>query len=401
MKKISIYSMLFIMIMGSCSEVMIYDPTDEEKAKYGLVYMPRAERGLNTIPLSNKPEEKTLEYSAYYGGPVDATKDIKVSFSVDASKVAEYNEKNGTNYKLFPESGFSLQTTEAAIKARERSTPTLYGKVTSGDHLDLFENYLLPITMKADADVNEEFTTVYFLFPVSYPAGEVPRELVANLGANWGKFITNAAGGSLLRHDHANDIWIHKPDGEGKFNSTPERIGVDWRDSESFYLVNDQSMVVRNHPYWAGLFRFSVNPVNHALDPYGAWETFWLGDFWDQYVMIPFGEYMLTVQSDGVLRRQNMYTHPNASKIEMGSGFNGFKQILSYKNNALLALDNSGSLYLYPVTSEMTLDARRLVGTGWDLYRQIMVVGDDILGLDLQGQIYRYEFNPNGFYPLK
>lgn len=397
------YSLLLLAIVwGSCSKVIIYEPTEEEKANYSRVYMPVAERGLTTVSLSNQAEEKVFTFNAYLGGPIDAGEDISVTFAVDNSKIAAYNEANQTNYKALPAEAYQLAATQATIKAGERSTPVLEAKVISGDHLELFETYLMPISItQASASLNEDHTTAYFLFPVSYPPGEVPRELIGSFGPDWGRYLTNYSRGSLLRHDHNFDMWVHKPDAEGKFTAEPQNIGQYWVDSESFYLIDDASMVVRNHPYWAGLFRFSIRE-DYIMDAFGPWETFWLGDFWDQYVMIPFGDYMLTVEGDGTLKRQSMYSHPNAGKVELASGFNGFRQILSYQNEALLALDNTGRLWYYPMSDQAEPGPRRLAGTGWQQYTQILVSDEgDILALDPAGDLYRYVFNPVGFYPLQ
>lgn len=403
MKTTSIYGLLLLtLVWGGCSKVIIYEPTDAEKAAYSRVYMPVAERGITTVSLSNQVEEKVFTFNAYLGGPIDAQEDIVVTFAVDNSKIAEYNEANGTHYAALPEEAYELAVSEAVIKAGERSTPTLQVKVTSGDHLELFANYLMPISVtNANASLHEDHVTAYFLFPVSYPPGEVPRELIGSLGANWGRYLTNYSRGSLLRHDHNFDLWVHKPDAEGKFTSAPELIGENWVDSESFYLINDQSMVVRNHPYWAGLFRFSITE-DYILEGYGAWETFWRGDFWDQYVVVSYGDYMLTVEGDGVLRRQPMYSHPDVVKRELASGFNGFRQILSYQNNALLALDAIGRLWYYPMSDQAVPGVRKLVGTGWQMYSRILVSDEgNILALEPNGDLYRYEFNPVGFYPLQ
>lgn len=406
MKTTSIYGLLLLtLVWGSCSKVIIYEPTDAEKTAYSRVYMPLAERGITTVSLSNQVEEKVFTFNAYLGGPIDAQEDITVTFAVDNSKIAEYNEANGTHYAALPAEAYELAVSEAVIKAGERSTPTLQVKVTSGDYLELFTNYLMPISVTdANTSLHDDHVTAYFLFPVSYPPGEVPRELIGSFGPNWGRYLTNYSRGSLLRHDDNFDVWVHKADTEGKFTSEPEKIGEYWVDSESFYFINDESMVVRNHPYWAGLFRFAITD-DYILEPYsqGLWEAFWRGDFWDKYVIVPYGSYMLTVEEDGVLRRQPMYSHPDVVKRELASGFNGFRQILSYQNNALLTVDATGRLWYYPMSDQAEPGVRKLVGTGWQMYNKILVSDDgDILALEANGDLYRYDFDPLvGFYPLQ
>lgn len=67
----------------------------------------------------------------------------------------------------------------------------------------------------------------------------------------------------------------------------------------------------------------------------------------------------------------------------------------------MLALEANGKLWLYFMSDEGVPGAKRLVGEGWDIYQKIIVSGDDILALDDHGDVYRYKFNQNGFYPLK
>src|SRR5690606_8205747 len=118
------------------------------------------------------------------------------------------------------------------------------------------------------------------------------------------------------------------------------------------------------------------------------------------YVIVPYKNYFLTVDNEGVMRRQPVLTDISAPKTQVGAGFKDYKQILAYQDY-LLDLEKNGKLWMYAMTADAVQGTKKQVGSGWDMYQQIIVSGNDILALDDQGDIYRYEFNPNGFYPLK
>ena len=402
MKTLLSYSIAIILLaLSGCSKVVMFEPSDEEIASYSSIYMPRAiaERAVTTTAMSTTGEEKTFLYNAYFGGPENAKENIDVTFAIDPAKVAEFNSKNGTNYKLLPEIAYSIETLKGTINAGGRSTGDLKVTVTPGDYFTLFETYLLPISLveaSGTVAINEKLTTSYLVFNITYLPGQVPRERVLQLGQNWGTILTNGARGSLIRKDNKNDIVLHEPDAEGKFTAPARVIGVNWEASESFYYVNENSVVVRNFPYWAGLFSFRID-ANHELPQANP---FWLGDFWDKYKIIPFKEYFLTVDNEGIMRRQPVLTDVNAPKTQVAIGFNIYKQIITYKN-FLLASEENGKLWIFPMSEDGVPGTRRQVGEGWDVYEKIIASGDDILALDDQGDVYRYKFNPNGFYPLK
>lgn len=399
MKKIlTLISIASAFFLGSCSEVVIFEPSDEEIGLYSKVYMPRAESDITVNAISTSGEEQKFIYNAYLGGPVDAPKDIKVTFSVDVGKVADYNIENGTDYKILPESSYTLQSLQAVIDAGSRTHENLEFSVMPGEYFTMFDTYLLPLTISQaeGASLNEELSTVYYVFMVTYEPGQVPRDKVLSLGQNSGTILSNGPRGSLIHKNSINDIILYQPDENGVFNVPPKTIGWNWVDSESFYYVNENSVVARNFPYWAGLWNFRFTDNNELL----VLEPHWLGDFWDKYIIVPFKEHFLLVDNEGVMWRQPALAHMNTAKTQVGSGFKSFKQILTYQNT-ILALEANGNLWLYQVSDLGVPSTRRQVGEGWNMYEKIIVSGSDVLGLDVAGDVYRYDFNPRGYYPVR
>lgn len=399
MKRIKILAgtIASVMLLSACSDVIVYEPEAGEMELYSKVYIPRAERPVEVSAISTSGETQEFLYSAYLGGPKDASSAIDVTFAVDADKVSTYNEKNGTEYKLLPQESYTLEADKGVIPAGSRTTGNFKLSVKPGDYLTMFESYILPLSIsQAGITVSKELETTYFVFTVTYEPGQVPREKVLSMGANWGNILSAGSRGSLMRRDTKNDILLYLPDAEGRFTVPPRVIGINWEASESFYYVNEKAVVVRNYPYWAGLFSFIIDD-NYELP--GA-NPFWLGDFWDKYVIVPYKDYFLTVDNEGVMRRQPVFTDVNAPKTQVGAGFKDYKQILAYQDY-LLALDKDGKLWLYSMSADAVPGSKKQVGAGWDIYKQIVVSGEDILALDEAGDIYRYKFNPKGFYPLK
>lgn len=371
----------------------------DDPGQYSKVYMPRANENPILVALAIKDTTYSFPYSAYLGGTVTPDADINIKFGIVPSMVDSFNLANGTAYQLMPAASYSLETENSVIPAGSRSSNTLHVQVKPKGFLQPFESYLLPISITASdgaTRINNGLSTIYFVITGAYANGEVPRQKVLSLGQHWGKIFAPGARGCLIRNDNANDIFLYTPDAQGNFSAAPRVIAVNWAASESFYYVSETRLVVRNYPYWAGLFSFKIE-ANHDL--IGA-DPFWLGDFWDRFVIVPYMEYFLTIDQDGNLWRQPTLSEVNAPKTKIGTGFGGFKQVMAYQHS-LLALENNGRLWIYPMSADAVPGSRREIGSGWDLYEKVIVSGNDLLALDAAGDVYRYKFDTRGFFPLK
>lgn len=366
---------------------------------YSKIYMPLANDNPIMAALAIKDTTYTFSYSAYLGGSITPNTNINIRFGVVAAMVDSFNIANGTSYPIMPKESYTLETQNAIIPAGSLSTGTLNVSVKPKGYLQLFESFLLPISITQTdgaTSINNSLATVYFIFTGAYANGEVPRQKVLSLGQNWGKIFAPGVRGSLIRNDNANDILNYMPDAEGNFSTDPRVVGVNFGAAESFYYVSETSIVVRNFPFFAGLFSFKVEE-NHDLT---AANPFWLGDFWDQYVIVPFKAYFLTIDHNGNLLRQPTLTDVNIAKTTVGTGFAGYKQVMAYQD-FLLALDDNGEFWIFSMSTDAVPGAKRQIGTGWDLYEKVVVSGNDLLALDPMGDVYRYKFDARGFFPLK
>lgn len=390
---------LYVLSVISCSKVIIYEPDEDEVGLYSKLYIPKAERSIKSLILNPDEEENYINrFNVYLGGPVDAKEDITVRFKIDPEKVEEYNEKTDRNYKVFPKENVKLEEMSAIISKGSRSTESIEFTLVSNSNLELFSTYVLPISIESDdVSIHEDLSTLFIVIRATYSAGEVPSEKVLSLGQDWGDILTSGPNGTFYIRDKNLDIVLYEPDEKGVFSNPPKTIGVFWDVTESMYYVNETTLVARNIPP-AGLFRFTISN-DYELEQMPDWEDFWLGDGWDRWVIIPHKEHFFLIDDKGDLLRMSSLSFENAPKTTVIPSFGEHKQVLSFKDY-LLALKPDGSLWLYPVKSNGDLGTAQELGSGWNKYERIVVVENDILAFDGNGDVFRYEIDPNGFYPL-
>ncbi len=394
-----------VFLISSCDK---YDSGITEAESYKNVYMPRAAYDSTVLAVTLDENTFELPYSAYLGGIDNASEDINVSFVVDESKAQAFNERYGTNYPVLPATNYSLGATSAVIRAGQRSTDPLTLSIQSNALLSLFKTYILPVSIQSvngsGSKTGENYTTTYYLVKVG-------QEEILNLGNNWGGIFCLGPKNTIVSNDkNSKDILMHLPNAEGKYDKPPLQIGIFWDASESFYYVNENAMVVRNAPYWAGLFRFLMHPQNivqdnptpaeNIIQSYADWNTFWLGDFWDKYLIATFRDYFFTVDRSGTLWRQPVFSKVDQNRTQVATNFN-FTQVVAFpskNSNALLCLTAGGDLWYYPTSTAGVLGAGKKVGSGWNVFKKIIVSESDILALSSTNGVYRLPFDPDRTY---
>ncbi|MGJ7032927.1 DUF1735 domain-containing protein [Niabella hirudinis] len=388
----------------SCSK---YNNGIEDASIYRNIYMPRAANDSTVLTVRPGDSVYRLGYSAYIGGIENAQTDIKVSFEVATAAAADFNARSGTSYPLLPATNYTLSSQTAIIKAGERSTDSLTLSVKSDNNLSLFKTYILPVGIKAtegEGQVLKKYAVTFYLVRVALPP-------VLKLGSSWGGIFSLGPKNTIISNDkNSLDILMNLPKNDGDYNQAALHIGIRWDASESFYYLNENAMVVRNAPYWAGLFRFDMHPENilqnnpkpaeNIITGIADWNTFWLGDFWNKYLIVPFRNYMITADNGGVLWRQPLFAKIDQNRTQVGAGFN-YSQGVAYpsvNSNALLFVNAAGELWYYPVSETGVPGTGKKIGTGWNVFRKIIVSGNDILALDGSGSVYRLAFDPEKNY---
>ncbi|HEU4608053.1 MAG TPA: DUF1735 domain-containing protein [Chitinophagaceae bacterium] len=109
---------------------------------------------------------QTLQFGAAFGGVVDQTQDITLSFKVDPALVDSFNKMNGSNYPVMPAGSYELLTNQASIAAGAYNTGNVGVSIKTVGGIQPLTSYLLPISIDQvtpNIPVNEDLRTAYVL----------------------------------------------------------------------------------------------------------------------------------------------------------------------------------------------------------------------------------------------
>lgn len=145
---------------------------------------------VSTILLDGKTEDaKTIV--AQVAKPID--KEVKLSFTPDASKLNTYNLAYYDNAVILPEQFYSLSATSAVINAGSIKSTDITVSFSSLDELDRETTYVLPISAStSDIEMLESKTTSYYVI-----RGAALVNVVANIDENYLSLV-NPSGASGL-----------------------------------------------------------------------------------------------------------------------------------------------------------------------------------------------------------
>ncbi|MDR6781545.1 endonuclease/exonuclease/phosphatase family metal-dependent hydrolase [Pedobacter africanus] len=155
------YKIVLILIaagFSACKQELISNPE-----QYARLYIVQAGTYPAVRTFIMKDEVQTIDIAAARGGIADTGQDIDVTFKVDNALIQDFNEKNNTAYAALPEGSYELEKTSATIRKGERVTSPLKIRLKTLGTLVAFKQYLLPVSLSADAAVNEDLKTAYFL----------------------------------------------------------------------------------------------------------------------------------------------------------------------------------------------------------------------------------------------
>lgn len=399
MKKI--FQMMVLALAGlaaGCSKEVQVNLDVPGAADYAQLYMPQANQYPIEKSLSISDSVYSFMYNAYLGGSQDNNQRITVKFAVDPSKVAEYNLKNGTSYQLMPEGSYEIQAEEGIIPSGSRSTGALSLKIKTKGFMLPFQTYLLPVGIReANAKINTDLMTSYYLITGAYAPGEVPREKAIGFGTAGVGNILFDFDGKLIRKTNEGNLLLYPSNADGTFGA-PGQIGQGWNIFNLIFYFGGDRLIGRWASGGGDITQYAISPAGG----FGASKNVGLG--WGIFTkIIPYKGLLLGVEASG---NMNMYPLDAAGNFDygkiksIGQGWNASRQLFAYKNS-LISVENNGDMYQYPLSETGEFGARKKVGSGWDMYTLVFAAGDDLLGLDSNGDLWRYKFNPIGFWPLK
>jgi hypothetical protein len=404
MKNIRYFILLIpAMATWSCGKDVVYDLPDSER--YDNLYLLQAvDLPRQTDIFMLEDSVQTTQYSAFWSG-VEAPKDINVTFEVDMDLVAAYNEENITSYAVMPEGSYELEATSAVIPAGRSRTPLMDIRLKALGHLELYKEYLLPLVMKTDdVKVNESLSVIYYKVAASYAPGNVPR---AEVGRN----VVNA-----MEFFAYNDKCLFTRSEDGKLR----RYG--WDPIEETF---GGETVIKSD--WT--------TANVRLISAGGGNTFQVVNQYDTWIVLPatedgtavndpsaysaiitggcniFDRSVWNAHPTGFVARWggsgNMQYYPMSSDWQaLGGGgvttvFNfGIYRILFVNDDDLIGIDINGDMWIHEFSSN-TFSSPKKTGSGWEDYTHVTSFGKDLIARDADGKLWLYDFDIRGFLALK
>ncbi|NYI06193.1 FG-GAP repeat domain-containing protein [Allostreptomyces psammosilenae] len=209
----------------------------------------------------------------------------------------------------------------------------------------------------------------------------------------------------------AGTLWWYVSNGDGTLQPRQD-LGADW--GSDSYLVYASALT----DFMPGDELVRYNPTGEL---YAYWDGSLVGPGWNAMNLI-IGPGDLNADGKGDLiardRSGNLYLYRGqgtgnsfASRILIGGGWNMFDRIVGSGDVTgdgrpdILARTSAGELFLYRGTGNSTAPfaARQLVGSGWNMFRNLTSPGDldgdgyaDLVGSNSAGELYFYSADHTG-----
>lgn len=112
----------------------------------GTIYMSQAYQNRAALTLYDIDSIQDINFGASYGGLRAAASDITVSFQVDESLIADYNQRNGTSFIAFPHASYTIPDLNSVIRSGKIDSDPLKIKVDA-KQLERGQPYMIPVRM--------------------------------------------------------------------------------------------------------------------------------------------------------------------------------------------------------------------------------------------------------------
>ncbi|WP_183043977.1 BT_3987 domain-containing protein [Sphingobacterium siyangense] len=148
----------------------------ENSKQYGNVYLQSATNGAILQSYNIKDEWVETAIGAGYGGLDKLSQKISIELAIDASKVAEYNNQNNSNYELPPAGSYDLENPTVEIDRNFGGSNSAKLRVNA-IKLGGTKSYIIPISIKnvsPELPVTKGLQTTYYIVNGVYESNLFP-----------------------------------------------------------------------------------------------------------------------------------------------------------------------------------------------------------------------------------
>ncbi len=405
MKNIHYFAVsIFAMLASSCGKDVVYELPNREK--YENLYLIQAvdqPRTTNVFLLEDSVQ--VTQYSAYWSGAA-APRNINITFETDMDLVEAYNVEHQTSYSAMPEGSYELEATSAVIPAGENRTPLMNVKLNALGHLNLYEEYLLPLAMKTDdVKMNDELSVIYYKVSASYAPGQVPRTLVGENIADAEEFFVYNDKCLFTRNEDGKLRRYGWDPAQQKFGAE-SIIKTDWTKANVRLIsagLGNTFQVVNPFDTWIVL---PASEDGTSVNDIGGYSSIITGgcNIFDRSIWNAHPTGFLAREGSYSMRYYGMTSDWQALTGAAGATVFNFTiyEILFVNGDDLIGIDTNGDMWIHEFQSSTgTFASPTRTGSGWDDYTHVTSLGNDLVARDTDGNVWLYEFDIRGYLALK
>jgi len=148
----------------------------ENSKQYGSVYLQSAANGAILQSYNIKDEWVETTIGAGYGGLDKLAQKISIELAIDASKVAEYNIQNNSNYELPPGGSYALESPTVEINRNFGGSNSAKLRVNA-INLGGTKSYIIPVSIKnvsPELPITKGLQTTYYIVNGVYESNPFP-----------------------------------------------------------------------------------------------------------------------------------------------------------------------------------------------------------------------------------
>ena len=404
-------SLVLVLVCGACAEDVYYELPDGDKFD-NLYIVQAADNPLSLRMMTSFEGTGTKSFSVYYSS-MSAPRDIHMTFEVDSSLVAKYNEETGSEYVMLPENAYSMTASSAVIKTGDYRTGLIDIEFQLSPGMKPKVDYLLPVRMKtSDVKVREGLDVVYFTVGVTKDLA--PLNLDGKIQDSNEIFSFNDK--CILAHNNASGVIL-------RYEYDPSTL-----------TVSDPTEVVTpaTDPYWSSSYTRFILPGRgstlHLTNVNGVWISIPCSEDGKTIGKVKAGEYVVITAGMSIIQGciPNMHSVGemfidkatggirNYPLTENGKGligrlgfksdFNYWPYILRfcYKDD-IYAVDSSGKLWRHAYNpDDYTFSGKPVqVGEGWaGKFTHIFPFGNDLIARKADGSLISFTFDPEEYWDI-
>lgn len=231
---------------------------------------------------------------------------------------------------------------------------------------------------------------------VTFDEGE-KLSLKGNVSSKYSQRV-GIDGTSLYEWNAAGDVIVYALNDDGSFSQTATYLSLVPRSTyREFFFYDDDKFIGIRTDHRVYMHRIVDGQLVTVKTPAGAE---YMGSGFNMVKFIPAKGFFYSVDANGNLKTwfaNNNATWGPSNGTTVSTGFL-YDPVMLFDFKYLICVDADGYLWSIPITTSGTLGIKNKIGAGWNKFVKIISVGNKLLGQDVSGDLYEFDFDPTDKY---